>query len=456
MRARVALASALGAIFAIASASVAVSDPQAFTAIALGREAIASGPARVETLSWTAAGTPLLGDEWLAQILFALAYEGAGWKGVVVLRALAGGALIAITAFAALGERARPLAAVIATLPAALLLSAVWTERPQLLALVLFAGLIALLRGALAGRPGLLWACVPLFVVWANVHASYAAGLIVFAVAALGIRRREALLALLAGAAATLLTPGGASLPGVAAGRLLAPPRYVPDGAVPDLVTPAGLVLALTLASVLAVALLGRAARRDALILVPVAFVALTTASNAVLLAVAAAPFLAANAPAAIRALALDAGVHLPALVPSGLTRSASGAATAIAALSLAAIAYVAPAAPDLRAYPQAALPALRAGPGLFNELDWGGFVTWHAPGTKVFIDARLWPYVPTVRDDHTTIKEAHPGWRETIARLGVRQLLVRPTAAVAVRARELGWQESASGPGFVLFEVPR
>jgi len=36
-----------------------------------------------------------------------------------------------------------------------------------------------------------------------------------------------------------------------------------------------------------------------------------------------------------------------------------------------------------------------------------------------------------------------------------VRQLLVRPTAAVAVRARELGWQESASGPGFVLFEVP-
>lgn len=455
MTARIALAAAVGALVALASAILPAGDPDVFWHLALGREVLSGGPPRVEAYSWTAAGTPLLTDQWLGQALFALSYELAGWKGVVVLRALAGGAVVALTAFAAQGERARPLVAIVATLPAIFLLRGVWTERPQLLALVLFAALLVLLRAALRGDGRALWACVPLFLLWANVHGSYALGLAVLAPVALSQRRRVALFALAAAALATLATPAGLGTLTAPSGHFFMPPRYIQEWAVPDLVTPAGLVQAITLAAVLGTALLGRPAGREALILLPVVFISLSAARHAAFLGIVAAPFLAAHGPAALRGLALTIGIRLPSFLPARTPHAVTVVSLAIAALSVALATSIAPAEPDLQRYPVAAVPALRSGPGLFHEYDWGGFLIAYAPATRVFIDGRLSPYAPRVVDDYTTISEAHPGWRETIARLGVRQLLVRPATAVAVRARELGWSERLSGPGFVLFEVP-
>jgi hypothetical protein len=48
-----------------------------------------------------------------------------------------------------------------------------------------------------------------------------------------------------------------------------------------------------------------------------------------------------------------------------------------------------------------------------------------------------------------------HPGWRDVIARRGIRQILVRPTDPIAVRARDLGWPVRASSDTFVLIDVP-
>ena len=455
MRSQGPLAAAAGALAALASAFLPAGDPDVFWHLAQGRDVLAGGPPRVESYSWTAAGTPLLTDQWLGQALFASVHDVAGWRGVVLLRALAGGAAVGLTAFAALREGARPLVATLATLPALLLMRAVWTERPQLLALALFAALIVLLRAALRGERGALTACVPLFLVWANVHGSYALGLVLLAAVAVFLRRRGALLALGASALATLLTPSAFATLRAPSIHFLAPPRYLQEWAVPELLTPQGIVLALTLALVLVTALFGRPAGREALLLIPATFIALTAARHAPFLGIAAAPFLAVHGPFALGALAQAAGLRVPSLPPAAASRWAQGISLAIAAAAIAAAAIVSPAQPDLRAYPTGALGALRPGPGLFNEYDWGGFLIWHAPATKVFVDGRLSPYAPRVIDDYTTISEAHPGWRETIERLGVRQLLVRPAAAVAVRARELGWHESASGPGFVVFEVP-
>lgn len=453
--AQLALAAAVGAVAALASAFLPAGDPDVFWHLAHGREVLAGGLPRVESYSWTAAGAPLPTDQWLGQALLALAHDGAGWRGIVLLRAVAGGAAVGLTALAALREGARPLVAVLATLPALLLMRAVWTERPQLLALALFAALVVLLRAGQRGERGALPACAPLFLVWANVHGSYALGLVLLAAVAVSLRRRGALLALAASGLATLVTPSAFATLGTPSVHFLAPPRYLQEWAVPDVLTPQGIVLGLTLALVLATALLGRPAAREALLLLPATFIALTAARHAPFLGIAAAPFLAQHGPSALAALARSAGLPLPGLPPAASSRRATGISLGIAALAIAAAAIVSPAQPDLRAYPAGALAALRPGPGLFHEYDWGGFLIWHAPATKVFVDGRLAPYAPRVIDDHTTIAGAHPGWRETIARLGVRQLLVRPGAAVAVRARELGWRESASGPGFVVFDVP-
>ncbi len=457
MSLRLALALLAGAAAAFASALAPAGDPDGFWHVVIGRELLRDGLARTDTFSWTVPGVGVLTDQWLGQLGLGLAYETAGWRGVVVLRALAGGAAVALVAFAALAERStRPLVGILAMLPALLLMRVVWTERPQLLAFALFAALVIVIRATWRGDGRAIWAGVSLLLVWANLHGSYVLGLVLLVASAVALRRRGALMAAALAVGATLLTPAWAGILAAPSGHFLAPPRYIQEWAVPDLLTPAGLLVAVTLAAVIVTALCGAPKPREALILLPVTFISLTAVRHAPFLAIAAAPYLAAHGPSALHGLAEILRLRVPVFASGPAPRSLSAFTLALAAAALAGVPLVAPAEPDLRPYPVAALPTLNVGAGLFNEYDWGGFLIFYAPATKVFIDGRLSPYVPRVVNEYTTVIEAHPGWREAIERLGVRQLLVRPERAVAVRARELGWRERASGPGFVLLEVPR
>ena len=78
---------------------------------------------------------------------------------------------------------------------------------------------------------------------------------------------------------------------------------------------------------------------------------------------------------------------------------------------------------------------ALPSGDGTLNQYDWGGYLIAFAPRTPVFIDGRLFPYVPDVLADYRAIVGARPGWESVVARRGVTTLLVRPTDPIAVRA---------------------
>jgi hypothetical protein len=78
-----------------------------------------------------------------------------------------------------------------------------------------------------------------------------------------------------------------------------------------------------------------------------------------------------------------------------------------------------------------------------------------NAPQTPVFVDGRLIPYLNGVLSDYSTVVGVHPGWRDVIRRRGIRQILVRPTDPVAVRARDLGWPIRASSDTFVLIDIP-
>lgn len=452
---RLALPIAVGSVFALLAALSPAADPDVFWHLRLGQEILRGELPRTDTYSWTIRGAALPVDQWLGQAAFALAYEALGWKGVVLLRALAGGAVVALVLLAAQAERVRPLGAVLAALPAAVLLRDVWTERPQLLGFVFFALLILLLRRVMRGETRALWAAVPLLGVWANVHGSYALGLAILLPVALWTRRPVAIAAAALATLATLATPAGLGTVGPPSGHFLAPPRYIQEWAVPDPTTPAGLVFALVLGAVLVCALLGRPAGREALILVPVVLVSLTAARHAAFLAIAAAPFLAAHGPAALRTLGAGRWARRARPVPESAPRFMTATSLAIALAALGASLVLAPPRPELGGYPAGALSALRPGPGLVHEYDWGGYLGWSAPGTPVFIDGRLTPFVPRVVGDLTTILEAKPGWRETLSRLGVRQILVRPSTPVAVRAAELGWRVVARGTGFVLYDVP-
>jgi hypothetical protein len=267
-------------------------------------------------------------------------------------------------------------------------------------------------------------------------------------------------LASAAGAAiATLLTPAGIGTWTAPGFHLLHPPREIQEWSVPDVTTLPGATFALALFATLATALFARArAWREAVLVLPVLFVSLIATRQLPLFAIVAAPYLAAHGPAALVALGAQLRVRLPRLASAARapSRRADAIAMAIAAAVLALAVATGIDAPDLSGYPVAAVPLLKPGPGLLNQYDWGGFLIAYAPATPVFVDGRLVPYLNNgVLSDYTTVLGVHPGWRDVIARRGIRQLLVRPSDPVAVRARDLGWPIRVATDTYVLIDVP-
>ena len=460
---------AVGAFFGAVSTRLPVGDSDVFWHLILGRQVLnghVALPEALSNLSWTALGYAGSSDQWLGQALWALAYDGAGWRGIVALRAVAVAVLVGLIVYAAIRERsARPLGAVLAAFPAIALSRFVWTERPELFGFICFALVIVLLRAGRSGSDAALFWVPPLILVWANLHGSFALGAILaIVVAAEGAltqpsRRRMYAFVAAGSLVATLLTPAGLGTWTAPGFHLLHPPRSLQEWSVPDVTTLPGLLFFLAILGTLATAVLTRThAPRETLVLLPVLFVSLIATRQMPLFAIAAAPYLAAYGGEAVTELATMIRVRLPRSAPVGRPpgRVVDVMALALASIVLTIAAATGTAAPDLSGYPVAALPVLRPGPGLLNHYDWGGFLIANVPGTPVFVDGRLIPYLSgRVLADYTTVLGVHPGWREVIARRGIKQLLVKPTDPVAVRARDLGWSIRASSDTFVLIDVP-
>lgn len=469
MRTALVLPVAIGTFFGAVSTRLAVGDSDVFWHLALGQDTLRGyigTPDALSDRSWSlpVAVQPSL-DQWLGQVVWAIAYDGGGWRGIVALRAVAIALLVGLIVYAAMRERPnRPLAAVLAAFPAVALSRFVWIERPELFGFVCFALLIILLRAARSGSDRAAYALPPLIVVWANLHGSFAlgAGLVVLVAiesAFAQSSRRRMYASVVAGSLlGTLLTPAGLGAWTAPGFHLLHPPRSIQEWSVPDVTTLPGLLFFAAIFATIATALFARTrARSEAVVLLPVLFVSLIATRQMPLFAIAVAPYLAKYGGEAAAELASLIRLRLPrissAARPPGL--KADAVALAVAAISLALAAATGTSAPDLSGYPVAALPSLRSGPGLMNHYDWGGYLIASAPRTPVFVDGRLTPYLPGVLSDYTTVIGVHPGWRDVIARRGIKQLLVRPTDPVAVRARDLGWPIRASSDTFVLIDVP-
>lgn len=462
-RSTLALAVLTGGAFAAASASFPVGDSDLFWHLATGRETLAGGFVRADVFSWTARGAAVPTDQWLGQIVLYGAYALGSWGGVLAARTIAVGVLVACIVAAALARRpSRPIVAIGIALPAILLARFTWTERPELFGVAMYALLVLLLQ--LPGRTPLV-ATAPLLVVWANVHGSFALGaVLVLLVVAHGLatdrgQRRAYAVAAVGAVLSFVLTPAGIgtlTAPGV---HLLDPPREIQEWALPDPTTLPGAIWAALLGLVVLSASLSRPARaRDPILIVPVALLSLLAVRHTPLFAIAATPYLAEHLPYALRQLGMRLGVvgSAPLDTPRRRAPRAVDVALAVASVAIVAAAIaLAPREPDESGFPVAALGSLPSGPGLFAQYDWGGWLIWRAPDTPVFVDGRLAPYRGAVLDDYRRILEARPGWRELVARRGIRAILVRPGDPVAVRAQQLGWRTLASARTFVLFAVP-
>jgi hypothetical protein len=131
---------------------------------------------RVDIHSFTRAGEPWISSSWLAQVLYAEAYELAGWAGPVILATLSIATTFALLTFL-LGRRIPVTYAVLTAFAAFVLSVGHFLARPHVLALpVMLAWASGLLSASEKREAPSFW-LLPLLALWANLHGGFVFGL---------------------------------------------------------------------------------------------------------------------------------------------------------------------------------------------------------------------------------------------------------------------------------------
>jgi hypothetical protein len=164
---------ALGLPFGIGTAQTIFRDGDVSWHIAAGNWMLAHG--RIPTadpFSFSAAGYPWVATEWLAEVIYSLGFNVAGYAG---LATIVGAALMGLNAilFFYLQRRTSALGLLAALLMMNVVLAPFALARPHVLAWPLLAGwTVLLLKYSEQGRPPPIWS-VLILVVWTNLHASF-------------------------------------------------------------------------------------------------------------------------------------------------------------------------------------------------------------------------------------------------------------------------------------------
>ena len=439
------------AAFAIA-VSLPGGDPDTYWHLASGKWMVEHGQLlRADVFSSTVNGAPYSVGEWLGELAIYGAYVLGGWAGLALMRAM----LVAVGAFfiTRVALRAAPAPFAIAVAAIALALSEItWTDRPQLFTFALFPLVFELLIVARAGRTRLLFVVPPLILLWTNLHGGYALGLALVAIFAAEavLTRRNAIpfaIAAVLALAASFADPGSLGL-GAAAAHATSPPRFIVEEAPPDILRPAGFVFALFGLATLALALARGGTLLDALLLVPLFWLGLSAQRHMPYFALAATPYLAAGLADLWWRWRPASRFALPRPVVVGL---GAGLVAMVAASVV-----TAPFAPLETQYPTAARAKLAETSGnLLNEYDWGGYLIWRVPERPVFIDGRLFVFLPDVLTEYEEMVFMRPGWRDQLDRHAIAQVLLRPDRPLAVALRELGWTVVSEDATALLLQRP-
>jgi hypothetical protein len=439
------------AAFAIA-VSLPGGDPDTYWHLASGKWMVEHGQLlRADVFSSTVNGAPYSVGEWLGELAIYGAYVLGGWAGIALLRAT----LIAVGAFfiTRVALRAAPAPFALAVTALALALSEIsWTDRPQLFTFALFPLMFDLLFAARAGRTRLLFVVPPLILLWTNLHGGYALGLALVAIfsAEAVLTRRNALpfaTAAVLALAASFIDPGSLGL-GAAAAHATSPPRFIVEEAPPDVLRPAGFVFALFGLATLGLALARGGTLLDALLLVPLFWLGLSAQRHMPYFALAATPYIAGGLSELWWRWRPASRFTLPRPVVVGV----GAGLVAMVAASVA----TAPFAPIETQYPTAARAKLAETSGnLLNEYDWGGYLIWRVPERPVFIDGRLFLFLPDVLTDYEEMVFMRPGWHDQLDRHAIAQVLLRPDRPLAVALRDMGWTVVSEDASAVLLQRP-
>jgi len=131
---------------------------------------------QVDTYSFTKLGEPWISSSWLAQVLFAGAYDIAGWMGPVFLASATIAAAFALM-MRSLGRYVSPIYACFVAIVAFKLSSFHFFARPHALAMPVMVAWVSGLVYASDSRKAPSWWLLPLMTLWTNLHGSFVFGL---------------------------------------------------------------------------------------------------------------------------------------------------------------------------------------------------------------------------------------------------------------------------------------
>lgn len=135
-----------------------------------------------DPFSYTRAGQPWVNHEWLSDWAIFSVYEKVGLAGLDAVFAFV---VTAALFLAFLRSRGRPYIAGLFTIWGAVASAPSWGVRPQMLSLLLASVFLSILDRTEA-RPYTAWWMVPLMLLWVNLHAGYALGILLIIVVMAG------------------------------------------------------------------------------------------------------------------------------------------------------------------------------------------------------------------------------------------------------------------------------
>jgi hypothetical protein len=467
-------------------------DPDFFVNLYTGREIVELGYVPTsDTVTFTIEGQPWDDYEWLARLGFFRIFDALGGPGLVLARLLILGAMILLFCVHAIERRVGFGAFAGWALLFGLAAQRYLLFRATLVTFLLVAVVMFLFYRARRGRPWLVWIVPLLIVPWVNLHAGFALGVVLFGMLVvesllvgfarrrpatvehlpfgLGRRLREAPAVPVVhavGAFATTLLLSGIHPIGY---RIWLAIFGTLGGGITPYITEwkplysfgAELWFVWVLLDVVAAVLW--LARRE---LAPLDLMVTLSLGLASVLRVRFVPLFAITGTFVVLALlpAVQARwrERLASILPQGLRQRSAELAlfTALAAF----VAVVAlEGRRDLQLYKVEAITPVRAvrflqvndiGGRILNELDWGGYVRFKLPDSRIFVDSRSDTVYPEwLVGEWARFVNAADDWREIADKYDVQVVCIREWHPVAERLEEdPGWIHAYTDPWSTIY----
>jgi hypothetical protein len=455
---------ALG-LFAMGARSV--TDPDVWWHLRTGQLIIQNhGVFHADPYSFTRFGQPWVNHEWLSDVLIFGVYRLAGWGGLIVTFA----AVIASTLLLVfLRCPGHPFAAAVITILGATASATTWGVRPQMFSLLL-ASVFLLIAERSDEHPNFLWWTVPLMLLWVNLHAGYAMGIVLLALFLVGgfldvafgfeewpraaPRLRRLGLVLAACLAVVPLNPNGVRLYSYPLQTLhsASMQNYIDEWLSPNFHELRYLPLLLMLLFLMvALSFSPRCLRpRELVLLLVTMSAALRSIRHIPIFVLVAVPLLSGLAQAWLRERGASALPGLRRIQSAGRTMLVNAIVlAAFAIFSLARVRSVVDqqAATEAQNFPAAAafFISTEQPPGpILNYDNWGGYFIWKLyPEYRVYVDGRADLYGDSFLDDFASSYYLSNHWSGPLRQWQIRTVVLPSDAPLVTGLRSTaGWKQ--------------